>query len=197
MPKFNSKFNKSKKIKLENENFIPTRDEFYSKQIDIDLNKRKEKEITFFNKSVIFSITNTNLKFTNYISESKQQNKINIMHNFSKNLSLLKNLITDVDYDDRMLSILTLYLKEETKEISKNQKILKSDIRSILNTQDALRVYWFYDLSDDKIKIVCIDPQHLVLPSKHDGKTKDQMMRETFKETTNNKKHCISKYFEY
>ncbi|RIN43257.1 hypothetical protein [Staphylococcus succinus] len=196
MPKFNAGFNKSKKIKLENENFIPTRDEFYSKQIDFDLSKRKEKEITFFNKDVIFSIANTNLRFTNFISENKQQNKINIMSNFSENLSLLKNLITEVDYDDRMLSILTLYLKEETKEISKKQKIVKSDIRGTLDTQDALRVYWFYDLSDDKIKVICIDPQHLVLPSRHNGKNKDQMIKQTFNETTNSKKHCISKYFK-
>ncbi|MEB7801502.1 hypothetical protein NGC89_08575 [Staphylococcus xylosus] len=196
MPKFNSNFSKPQKLRLENEDFIPTRDEFYSKQIDIDLNKRKEKEITFFNKSVIFSETNTILKFTNFISDTKQQSKINIIHNFSKNLSLLKERISTLDYDDRMLSILSLYLKEETKEISKNQSLVKSDIRSMLDTQDALRVYWFYDLSDDKIKVVCIDPQHLVLPSKHNGKTKNQMIEQTFKETTNSKKHCISKYFQ-
>jgi len=196
MPKFNSNFSKPQKLRLENEDFIPTRDEFYSKQIDIDLNKRKEKEITFFNKSVIFSETNTILKFTNFISDTKQQSKINIIHNFSKNLSLLKERISTLDYDDRMLSILSLYLKEETKEISKNQSLVKSDIRSMLDTQDALRVYWFYDLSDDKIKVVCIDPQHLVLPSKHNGKTKNQMIEQKFKETTNSKKHCISKYFQ-
>lgn len=69
---------------------------------------------------------------------------------------------------------------------------MKSDIREVLGNQEGLRVYWYYDLNDEKIKIVCVDPQHLVLPSKHKGKSKDEMMFDTFNQTINSKKHCIS-----
>lgn len=195
MPRFNSGFNKTKRPVIENKEFIPSRDEFNSKKMGFDLSKRKEKEITFFNESVIFSKTNSNLKFTNFISDYKQQNKINIIQKFSDNLSLVKDNITTLRYDSRMLSIFTLFLDEETREISKENKLVKSDIRGPLGIQDALRVYWFYDLVDEKIKIICVDPQHLVIPSKHEGKTKEQMKNETFSKTVNSKKHCISKYF--
>ncbi|WHI58981.1 hypothetical protein PYH69_09455 [Mammaliicoccus lentus] len=196
MPRFNSGFNKRKQVVIENKEFIPNRDEFNSNKIDFDLSKRKEKEIIFFNESVKSSITNSNLKFTNFISDHKQQNKINIIQKFSDDLTLIKDRVTSLEYDSRMLSIFTLYLEGETREIIKENYLVKSDIRGPLETQDALRVYWFYDLEDENIKIICMDPQHLVLPSKHNGKTKEQMKIETFNETVNSKKHCISKYFQ-
>lgn len=195
MPRFNSGFNKKKRVVIENKEFIPNRDEFNSNKIDFDLSKRKEKEIIFLNESIKSSKTNSNLKFTNFISDYKQQNKINIIQKFSDNLSLIKDRVTSLDYDSRMLSIFTLYLEDETREVIKENYLVKSDIRGPLETQDALRVYWFYDLVDENIKIICMDPQHLVLPSKHNGKTKEQMKNETFNETVNSKKHCISKYF--
>ena len=52
--------------------------------------------------------------------------------------------------------------------------LMKRDIKSLLDLQEGLRVYWYYDLEDKEIKIVCIDPQHLVLPSKHNGMSKEK-----------------------
>lgn len=197
MVRFNSKFKSRKKIKLVNEEFLPSREEFNSNKIEIDLKKGIDKEVVFYSEEVIFSKTNNKLKFTNYIADVKQQNKINAMHNFAKNYSLIKENTddaTNLEYNDRMISILSLYLKEKTESIS--SVLVKSDIREGLGIQEGLRVYWYYDLTDEKIKIVCIDPQHLVLPSRHKGKNKDEMMTVTFNQTINSKNHCISKYFE-
>lgn len=197
MARFNSKFKNRKKIELVNEEFLPSREEFNSNKIEIDLKKGIDKEVVFYNDEVIYSKTNNNLKYTNYISDTKQQNKMNAMHNFSKNYALIKENTddaTNLEYNERMISILSLYLKENTESIS--SMLVKSDVRGSLGIQEGLRVYWYYDLNEEKIKIVCIDPQHLVLPSKHNGKNKDEMIHDTFNQTVNSKKHCISEYFE-
>lgn len=93
-----------------------------------------------------------------------------------------------------MLSVISLILDNKTDGIA--PQLVKSDVRGTLNLQDGLRVYWYYDLTDDVIKIVRIDPQHLVLPSTHDGKPKDVVMLDTYNQTVNSKNHCISRYFQ-
>ncbi|HCA7533960.1 TPA: hypothetical protein K8100_002132, partial [Staphylococcus pseudintermedius] len=95
-------------------------------------------------------------------------------------------------YDKRMLSILSLYTQHDIRKI---KGLMKTDIRGVFDVQEGLRVYWYYDLNDKEIKIVCIDPQHLVLPSKHGKMNKDKMMITTYQAVTNSKKHCISRYF--
>lgn len=194
--RFNTKFSKKKKVSIDlvNKDFLPTREDFINNRVEIDLKKATPKKVTFFDEKVIYSITDNNLKFTNYISDARQQNKITAITSFAKDTSIIKESFNVLDYNQRMLSIVSLILDDKTDGIA--QQLVKSDVRSNLDLQDGLRVYWYYDLSDEVIKIVCIDPQHLVLPSKHDGKPKDTVMIETYTQTVNSKKHCISRYFQ-
>lgn len=83
-----------------------------------------------------------------------------------------------------MLSILSLYTQQDIRNI---KGLMKTDIRGLLDVQEGLRVYWYYDLIDNEIKIVCIDPQHLVLPSQHGKMNKDKMMITTYQSVTNSK----------
>ncbi len=193
--RFNPKFSKRKKVSIDlvNKDFLPTREDFINNRVEIDLKKATPKKVTFFDEKVRYSITDNNLKFTNYISDARQQNKITAITSFAKDTSIIKESFNALDYNQRMLSIVSLILDDKTDGIA--QQLVKSDVRSNLDLQDGLRVYWYYDLSDEVIKIVCIDPQHLVLPSKHNGKPKDNVMIETYTQTVNSKKHCISRYF--
>lgn len=193
--RFNCKFppkKKRKPIEIKNADFLPTRSEFNSSKQLSDLKKAKEKEIVFYSEDVKKSKYDTGLRFINYISDSKQTDKINGIEKFASNLDLLKKEVTNLDYDERALSVLSLYLGDKITEIA---GIVKSDIKTSLNQQDGIRVYWYLDLGKDKLVIICLDPQHLVIPSTHNGKDKETMMHETFNETLNSKKHCISKYF--
>ncbi len=199
MARFNSKFSKRKKITVNiiNQEFLPTRTDFTNNRVEVDLKKATPKNVIFFDKKVIHSITNNNLKFTNFISDIKQQDKITAISNFAKDISIIKDntdSVTSLSYDKRMLSVISLILDNKTDGIA--PQLVKSDVRGTLNLQDGLRVYWYYDLTDDVIKIVCIDPQHLVLPSTHDGKPKDVVMLDTYNQTVNSKNHCISRYFQ-
>lgn len=198
MPRFNSDVTSKERkknvlIEIVNKDFLPTRNEFETDRIERQLKDSHDREIVFFNDSVIFSKQNTNLKFTNFISNDKQQYQINAISYFSRDISMIKSIEANtVNYNTRMLSIISLYLKKDVKKIV---GLMKSDIKGLLDLQEGLRVYWYYDLEDKEIKIVCIDPQHLVLPSKHNGMSKKEMMIKTFNAVTNSKKHCISRYF--
>ena len=111
----------------------------------------------FFNEKVKYSKQNNNLKFTNYISDIKQQNQINAISRFSKDISIIKNNpdeATNINYDERMLSILSLYTQQDIRNI---KGLMKTDIRGLLNVQEGIRVYWYYDMNDNEIKIVCVD----------------------------------------
>lgn len=198
MPRFNHNVTSKKRkknvhLEIVNKDFLPTRNEFETDRVEKQLKNSHDSEIVFFNDNVRFSTQNTKLKFTNFISNAKQQYQINAISHFSSDISVLKSVEANmVNYNERMLSILSLYLKEDVQRIV---GLMKSDIKGPLDLQEGLRVYWYYDLEDKKIKIVCIDPQHLVLPSKHNGISKDEMMIKTFYAVTNSKKHCISQYF--
>lgn len=198
MPRFNSNVTSKKRkknvhIEIVNKDFLPTRNEFKIDRVEKQLKDSLDSEIVFFNDSIIFSKQNTNLKFTNFISNEKQQYQINAISHFSSDISMIKSIEANtVNYNERMLSIISLYLKEDVQKI---MGLMKRDIKSLLDLQEGLRVYWYYDLEDKEIKIVCIDPQHLVLPSKHNGMSKEEMMIKTFNAVTNSKKHCISQYF--
>ena len=198
MPRFNHNVTSKKRkknvhLEIVNKDFLPTRNEFETDRVEKQLKNSHDSEIVFFNDNVRFSSQNTKLKFTNFISNAKQQYQINAISHFSSDISVLKSVEANmVNYNERMLSIISLYLKEDVQRIV---GLMKSDIKGPLDLQEGLRVYWYYDLEDKKIKIVCIDPQHLVLPSKHNGMSKDEMMIKTFNAVTNSKKHCISQYF--
>ncbi|WP_232751000.1 hypothetical protein [Macrococcoides caseolyticum] len=73
MASFNSKFSKRKKITVNiiNQEFLPTRTDFTNNRVEVDLKKAIPKNVIFFDKKVIHSITNNNLKFTNFISDIK------------------------------------------------------------------------------------------------------------------------------
>ncbi|MBK3924220.1 hypothetical protein [Staphylococcus haemolyticus] len=200
MPRFNSdvtskKNKKNVHVEIVNKDFLPTRNEFEIDKVEIELKNAEVKEVVFFNEKVKYSKQNNNLKFTNYISDIKQQNQINAISRFSKDISIIKNNpdeATNINYDERMLSILSLYTQQDIRNI---KGLMKTDIRGLLNVQEGIRVYWYYDMNDNEIKIVCVDPQHLVLPSKHGKMNKNRMMITTFNAVTNSKKHCISRYF--
>lgn len=200
MPRFNSdvtskKNKKNVHIEIVNKDFLPTRNEFEIDKVEIELKNAEVKEVVFFNEKVKYSKQNNSLKFTNYISDIKQQNQINAISRFSKDISIIKNNpdeATNINYDERMLSILSLYTQQDIRNI---KGLMKTDIRGLLNVQEGIRVYWYYDMNDNEIKIVCVDPQHLVLPSKHGKMNKNRMMITTFNAVTNSKKHCISRYF--
>ncbi|MDU0358730.1 hypothetical protein, partial [Staphylococcus pseudintermedius] len=182
-------------VEIVNKDFLPTRNEFETNKVEIELRNAEVKEVVFFNEEVKYSKQNNNLKFTNFISDFKQQNQINAITRFSENISIVKinpDEAMNINYDKRMLSILSLYTQHDIRKI---KGLMKTDIRGVFDVQEGLRVYWYYDLNDKEIKIVCIDPQHLVLPSKHGKMNKDKMMITTYQAVTNSKKHCISRYF--
>ncbi|EHJ06985.1 hypothetical protein [Staphylococcus simiae] len=200
MPSFNSDVNskKNKKnvhIEIVNKDFLPTRNEFETDKVEMDLKNAEVKEVVFFNEEVKYSKQNNNLKFTNFISDDKQQKQINAITRFSENISIVKNNTdeaTNIRYNKRMLSILSLYTQQDIGNIN---GLMKTDIKGLLDVQEGLRVYWYYDMNDNDVKIVCVDPQHLVLPSRHGKMNKEEMMATTFNAVTNSKKHCISRYF--
>ncbi|EGQ3970049.1 hypothetical protein GH128_01190 [Staphylococcus pseudintermedius] len=200
MPRFNCNVTSKKRkknvhVEIVNKDFLPTRNEFETNKVEIELRNAEVKEVVFFNEEVKYSKQNNNLKFTNFISDFKQQNQINAITRFSENISIVKinpDEAMNINYDKRMLSILSLYTQHDIRKI---KGLMKTDIRGVFDVQEGLRVYWYYDLNDKEIKIVCIDPQHLVLPSKHGKMNKDKMMITTYQAVTNSKKHCISRYF--
>ena len=200
MPRFNSNVTSKKRkknvhVEIVNKDFLPTRNEFETDKVEIELRNAEVKEVVFFNEEVKYSKQNNDLKFTNFISDFTQQNQINAITHLSENISIVKNNpdeATNINYDERMLSILSLYTQQDIRNI---KGLMKTDIRGLLDVQEGLRVYWYYDLIDNEIKIVCIDPQHLVLPSQHGKMNKDKMMITTYQSVTNSKKHCISRYF--
>ncbi len=200
MPRFNCNVTSKKRkknvhVEIVNKDFLPTRNEFETNKVEIELRNAEVKKVVFFNEEVKYSKQNNNLKFTNFISDFKQQNQINAITRFSENISIVKinpDEAMNINYDKRMLSILSLYTQHDIRKI---KGLMKTDIRGVFDVQEGLRVYWYYDLNDKEIKIVCIDPQHLVLPSKHGKMNKDKMMITTYQAVTNSKKHCISRYF--
>lgn len=183
---------KGKPIEIKNEDFLPTRQEFSANKQALDLKRGKEKDVTFFDESIKKSISDTGLRFINYISDSNQEDKVLTIDRFSRDLSLIKEEINPVDYDKRALSILSLYLEDKLVEV---KGIMKSDIKTSLGQQDGIRVYWHLNPQSDELVIICIDPHHLVIPSTHKGKDKNSMMYDTFDATLNSKRHCISRYF--
>lgn len=184
--------NKRKSIEIKNSDFLPARHEFNSNKQELDLKRGREKAITFFSEGIKKSIHDTGLRFINYISDYNQEKKVSTTQRFSENMDLIKEEITQVGYNERALSILSLYVQDE---ITNLPGIVKSDIKTSLGQQDGIRVYWYLDLDIDKLVIICLDPQHLVIPSDHDGKGKVDVMYETFDKTLNSKRHCISSYF--
>ena len=86
----------------------------------------------FFNEEVKYSKQNNDLKFTNFISDFTQQNQINAITHFSENISIVKNNpdeATNINYDERMLSILSLYTQQDIRNI---KGLMKTDIRGYL-----------------------------------------------------------------
>ena len=117
MPRFNSNVTSKKRkknvhIEIVNKDFLPTRNEFKIDRVEKQLKDSPDSEIVFFNDSIIFSKQNTNLKFTNFISNEKQQYQINAISHFSSDISMIKSIEANtVNYNERMLSIISLYLK--------------------------------------------------------------------------------------
>ena len=123
MPRFNSNVTSKKRkknvhIEIVNKDFLPTRNEFKIDRVEKQLKDSPDSEIVFFNDSIIFSKQNTNLKFTNFISNEKQQYQINAISHFSSDISMIKSIEANtVNYNERMLSIISLYLKEDVQKI--------------------------------------------------------------------------------
>lgn len=192
--KFGSKKTKTPKFNIEPyRNFLPPRENFGSKNVPEDLKKGSNKDIEFYNQEVKKSISDKNLRFSNYLKSDGQSEKCIVIEHLSKNLNIIRKAEKSVDYDERALAVLSLYTYSDMKDI---EFVMKSDIYDTLEVKSVVRVYWVYELDKNIIKIVCIDPQHLVIPSSHDGKDKHTVWNNTWDDLHQNKLQSIEEYFK-
>lgn len=191
--KFSSKKKRTPKLNIEPyRNFLPSRETFGSSNIPGDLRKGSKKDIIFYDEEVKKSVTNKDLRFSNYLKSDGQSEKCTVIENLSKDLNIIRDGEKSVDYNERALAVLSLYTSSDLLNI---EFVMKSDIYDSLGVKSAVRVYWIYEQNENVIKIVCIDPQHLVIPSDHDGKDKNIVWDNTWNDLNQSKIHSIEQYF--
>lgn len=132
------------------------------------------------------------MRFSNYLKSDGQSEKCTVIENLSKDLNIIRDGEKSVDYNERALAVLSLYTSSDLLNI---EFVMKSDIYDSLGVKSAVRVYWIYEQNENVIKIVCIDPQHLVIPSDHDGKDKNIVWDNTWNDLNQSKIHSIEQYF--
>lgn len=191
--KFGAKKKRTPKLNMEPyRNFLPSRKNFGSSNMPEDLRKGSKKDIIFYNEEVKKSVTNKDLRFSNYLKSDGQSEKCTVIEYLSNNLNIIRKAEKSVDYNERALAVLSLYTYSDMKDI---EFVMKSDIYDKLGVKSVVRVYWVYELDKNIIKIVCIDPQHLVIPSSHDGKDKNTVWNNTWNDLHQSKLHSIEEYF--
>jgi hypothetical protein len=106
------------------------------------------------------------------------------------------------DYDDRMKKILTNYLSDEefnnfTEDFRKSE--LKDD-NIVYENHGDFRVITLYSVEKEQdiykqyLTIILLDPHHLFIPSRHNGKTKEEAVAKKYREVKNYSYH-IKQHF--
>lgn len=152
-------------------------------------------DFEFYNEKVKRSQNLNEYKFTNYISKNISPDIKLRIQELASDLTIVQNDVEPVRRNDKIDKCLGLYidLSQET-----DPYLFKSRLRTSVGVLTPVRVFTKADLvrrDDGKNKalfrIVLIDPFHLVIPSEHDGMTKEQMEDRVFKQNMNNK-DCMS-----
>jgi hypothetical protein len=139
------------------------------------------------------------LCFTNFISDRTDYVTLARLEELFKDLSSIQShQLNSVNMKERIENILSLYHFQNSEDLVES-KVMKADLKGSLSNQDGVRAYFTFDHEVvegewiAKTQVIMIDLFHLVIPSKHKGKTADRSMRDTYHTNMNNKT-CMSAF---
>lgn len=151
--------------------------------------------IEFYDEYIKKSKKLSDWKFTNFLHRINTPSRMTQrIYDLVQNPTIVDNShISPVDINEKILNCIRAYVPHVTEE----SLIIKSDLRDSFGDQVGVRVFLVFEFPDNdpdakvEFKIVLIDPFHLVIPSKHEGKTKEEMESLIYAENEGNSL-CIS-----
>ncbi|WP_138752749.1 hypothetical protein [Paenibacillus sinopodophylli] len=154
-------------------------------------------EVYYYNEDVKKSKINQDIKFTNYVSNrTDQEIKIRIQE-LADNPSVITSHADIVNRNTKIDQCLALYVNLVADP---QLGVFKTNLQNTLGTRTMVRVFSVADLvtqDDGKLKalfrIVLIDPFHLVIPSEHQGVSKEIVEQRTFNDNRSNT-ICMSEW---
>lgn len=175
----------SKTVTVTNQDIIRlSKNHFESKGFTSSL-KSLETNIEFYDGTIVLSKNEESLKFTNYITNSPQSDLWGVILKLVENPSFIQDDVTVVDYTTKVLSCIRLYIPDFNKE----DLLFKSNLKYQSGKKDdrlPVRVFSRIDRIPTDVgyknvlRIVLIDPLHLVIPSRHGNYDKHQMEERTY-----------------
>jgi hypothetical protein len=154
----------------------------------------------FHSELVKKSINSKEYKFTNFLSNKTNHSITSRIQELAEDPSILNNdSVMTVNMNEKIKSCINLYCEIDSDD---NPIIYKSELRDIFGTRNSLRIFCMIDIvmvenSPKAInKIVLIDPFHLVIPSQHNGMTKEKAEAYVYRENSGNTL-CLSKYISW
>jgi hypothetical protein len=151
-----------------------------------------QSNIDFLGNHIKKSTMSRDLMFTNYLSPRTPVEITARISELFDDPTIINNVRAgNVDLNEKILNCIKLY----HDEIDENEVVFKSQLADAFGNQSGVRVYAIVEVDKEELKaiynIVLIDPFHLVIPSQHDGRSKEQMERETFNNNHQNRM-CMS-----
>jgi hypothetical protein len=190
----------SKTIPITNQDIIRlSKNHFESKGFTSSL-KSLETNIEFYDDTIVLSKNEESLMFTNYITNSPQSDLWGVILKLLENPSFIQDDVTVVKHTTKVLSCIKLYVSSFSEE----ELLFKSNLKYQSGKKDdrlPVRVFSKIDRiptdtgHKNVLRIVLIDPLHLVIPSRHGKYDKYQMEERTYKQNSLNKvcmSSCIS-----
>lgn len=157
----------------------------------------KEKDVRIFNPNVIQSQKSDKLKFTNFFSDHTDGSIINRIYELSNDLDILKsgNIEMEVNFNnDRIVNIIKLFISDFDVESLGEDKVRKVTLVDPFGMKGQVRVYFIISNDFNSYEIIAIDLFHLLIPSKHGGKSSDRMLNLTYESNKNNNR-CLTSIF--
>lgn len=165
----------------------------------LGINEVFEHDFAFYNEDVKKSKNISKVKFTNFVKDSISSDLKARIQELSNDPTIIKSNAVTVDMNPKIHECIEQYAKID---LHSEPLIFKSSLRDMLGNPTTVRIFSKVDIvyKDDGHKkalfrIVLIDPFHLVIPSAHNGKSKEAMEEQVYNEHRGNVK-CISEWLK-
>jgi hypothetical protein len=196
---FQSSFNRKSSLfslaskKFESDGFIDSTKR--GRRFEKDLS-RITPDIDFYSVDVMRSKASHDHQFTNFIKHSTDQAiKTGIFDILTNPGVIESSRAGEVEMKPEILACLNLYVNP----MPQGAIVLKCNMTDSLGNPKSVRVFVLMILQSEPLKmiyrIILVDPFHLVIPSLHNGMTKDEMKRTMYNENRDNK-ICMYDYVQ-
>lgn len=168
-----------------------------------DLSFEKEKsQFRWYSDQSVKSHHNKDIMFTNFVPKRLDSETDLRINEICQSLACLDNKqinqVTNVESNERLKSICRYYLEDNI-----NPKycdyVYKVNFSDYFGITTPFRIFILFEadgLSNRYYKsILFLDPYHLVISSKHNGNSKEETLKQTYKKNRNNG-ICLSKLIE-